>query len=129
MGMLTKKIRFATNQRGMTLIELMAVVVILGILATVAGAAVVNSFDKTKTNSQASSKQVITEAVQRYVMDNNMTVTSTAQDITATDLVNGGYLREVPKNPAGEDLAKVTVATSASGGLTITYLTTGNTNW
>lgn len=127
--MLTKKIRFATNQRGMTLIELMAVVVILGILATVAGAAVVNSFDKTKTNSQASSKQVITEAVQRYVMDNNMTVTSTAQDITATDLVNGGYLREVPKNPAGEDLAKVTVATSASGGLTITYLTTGNTNW
>lgn len=99
------KLRFTKNQKGMTLIELMAVVVILGILAAIAGAAVVNSFDKAKENADKASETVMKDAAMRWVMDKNITSTT---DITITNMVSSGYLKEAPKKGDGTAYTKVT---------------------
>lgn len=97
MNVMRMKLKLMKNQKGMTLIELMAVVVILGILAAVAGTAIMNSFDKSKTNADATSVKVIQEAAQRYVMDKNPADTALT-DITIQKLVDEGYLESVPKS-------------------------------
>ncbi|WP_281887210.1 competence type IV pilus major pilin ComGC [Paenibacillus sp. YYML68] len=85
------RFRLTKNQKGMTLIELMAVVVILGILAAVAGAAVTGSFSKSKSGTDAASVRIITDAAQRYVMETNAT-----EAPTLATLVSDGYLSSTP---------------------------------
>ncbi|MFM9326747.1 competence type IV pilus major pilin ComGC [Paenibacillus mesotrionivorans] len=92
--------RLGKNQKGVTLIELMAVVVILGIIAGVAGAAVTGSFSKAKDNTDEASKRIISDAVQRYVLETNP---SPAATIGIGDLVAKGYLSATPSpNQSGK---------------------------
>lgn len=105
----------AHNERGMTLIELLAVVVILGILATVAAVAVVNASDKAKINADSTTISVLKDAAQRYIMEKEKNITSTDLEITASDLVGGLYIRDIPKDSAGETFGKLTVNVTTSG--------------
>lgn len=107
-----KRMKLAKNQKGVTLIELMAVVVILGIIAAVAGAAVTGSFSKAKDNTDAASKTIISEAVERYIVENSMAADKYS-NITIKTLVDGRMLRDYPKNSAGEFFAISVANTTA----------------
>ncbi|BFH70431.1 hypothetical protein J27TS7_42380 [Paenibacillus dendritiformis] len=65
-----ERLKAARNEKGMTLIELLAVIVILGIIIAIAAVVIVGQFDKAKETSDAASARIITDAVQRYILEN-----------------------------------------------------------
>ena len=92
-----------SNQRGVTLIELLAVIVILGILAAVAVPAVLNSIGDGKVKADNASIAVFDEAIERYqVINDNYPAGDDAGAVIAslTKAENGGpFLKNFPATP------------------------------
>ncbi|OUM87223.1 MAG: hypothetical protein BAA01_09140 [Bacillus thermozeamaize] len=81
------------RQKGFTLIEMLAVVIILVIVAAI-GFVVVNSqIERSRQNTDQANVRTVADAVQRYIMDK-----STAPG-GIKDLVDGGYLAKGPQDP------------------------------
>ncbi|HHY65955.1 MAG TPA: prepilin-type N-terminal cleavage/methylation domain-containing protein [Alicyclobacillus sp.] len=80
------------RQGGFTLIEMLAVVVILAIVAGVGFVVVNNQIEKARVNTDIANLRTIGDAVNRYIMDNGSAPSSMA------DLV-GKYLGSEPKDP------------------------------
>ncbi|TNJ64500.1 prepilin-type N-terminal cleavage/methylation domain-containing protein [Paenibacillus hemerocallicola] len=104
-AILNKKWKLRSNEKGVTLIELLAVVVILGIIAGVAGVAVSGSFTSAKQNADAANVAIITDAVQRYLLEGGsasaLIATATTNVATSEDVLEAlqtaGYLNTIPK--------------------------------
>ncbi|OBZ12973.1 type II secretion system protein [Bacillus sp. FJAT-26390] len=90
------------NQKGLTLIELLAVLVIVGIIAAIAIPAISGTINKSKEKADAATDQMIIESVLRYVVDENLNETVTAKSIS-TELVAKGYLNS---DPVWQDTSK-----------------------
>jgi len=68
--------RLETRRRGFTLIEIMAVVLIMGLLAGIVGTVVVNQIDQARTQTARAQIKQLESALTFYQMDNGRFPTS-----------------------------------------------------
>lgn len=105
-----ERLKAARNEKGMTLIELLAVIVILGIIIAIAAVVIVGQFDKAKETSDKTSLKIVTDAAQRYIMDNpTIKIDAKGHPITIEQLVKGGYIKEAPVNSQNKELVSIEV--------------------
>jgi len=99
--LVTRNAKLAGNQKGLTLIELLAVIVVLGIIMAIAVPSVMGVIEKSKLEADNASWMVIKEAGLRYAMANQILESDTGLSIQEK-LVNEGYLNEMPKPKSGK---------------------------
>ena len=105
--------RNKNKERGFTLIEIMVVIIILGILASIVGVKVVGHVDEARVTQAKVQMETFKTALESYRLQNSYYPT-TEQGLQA--LVNpptvgrlpqhyqeGGYLERIPKDPWGYD--------------------------
>ncbi|MFQ5503494.1 MAG: type II secretion system protein GspG [Planctomycetota bacterium] len=92
------------GQRGFTLVEIMVVVVIIGLLATVVASNVLGDVDTAKLNTVKSDISTIKDAVTRYYLKNSR-IPESLEELVQED--ESGHrqldLEEVPKDPWGNE--------------------------
>ncbi|RMF93359.1 MAG: type II secretion system protein GspG [Candidatus Schekmanbacteria bacterium] len=100
------------DDRGFTLIEIMVVVVIIGILATLIGTAVIGRIDDANIAKAKSDISTIASALQLYKMDNGSYPTTeeglealVKKPAGARNWSKGGYIegKKIPKDPWGSE--------------------------
>ena len=85
------------KNNGFTLVEVLAVIVILGILITVAVPNVINTSKNTRENMYQSKVDMIEKAAQLYAQDNYdiiNEINTKTKKITITELLNSNYLKK-----------------------------------
>ena len=101
------------KQKGFTLIEIMVVVVIIGLLATLILPRVLGRQEEAFVVKAKSDIRTLSSALQLYKLDNfnfpsttqglEALVTEPAGDPPATNWKRGGYIDRLPKDPWGND--------------------------
>ena len=81
------------QEDGFTLVELMVVMLIIGVLATVAIPIFSASIKSAKEAALKEDLHVLRDAIDSYTMDKNKAPQS------LDDLVQNGYLKEIPQDP------------------------------
>lgn len=97
------------NQKGITLIELLAVIVIIGIIAAIAVPAIGATIKNSEEKADDASVAIIEDTAIRYAMDKEI---KTATDTVTIDvLVQEGYLNELPTFKRKTNYTGTTVVT------------------
>lgn len=96
------------GQRGFTLIEVMVVVAILGILATIVMTNVIGKDEQARVTTSQASLSSIANALELYKLDNHKYPTTDEglealvnKPASAKTFPEGGYLRKMPEDPWG----------------------------
>jgi len=98
-------------QEGFTLIEIMVVIAIIGLLATLVVQSLRGATDKAKRTKAMADIAELKTALDRYYIDNGSyptsdqgltaLVTASGQGTQATNYEEGGYIRRIPTDPWG----------------------------
>ena len=102
------------NEKGLTLVELLAVIVILGIIAAIAVPAVANIIDNSRKDAHVANAESLYNAARLAVVSENLNAetdsewTFYADETNSTDrgnmdlnLVDERYLESAPQDPEG----------------------------
>ena len=113
MNTLQKRRAHRRRRSGFTLVELMVVIVIVGLLATVVMLNVLPSQDRAMTEKARADISVLEQAVESYRLDNFVfprteeglqALVSPPASLARPDRYReGGYIRRLPKDPWGAD--------------------------
>lgn len=79
------------KEDGFTLVELLAVIVILGVILAIAIPGIGNIVDNARTNTEKQQQELVVDAAKMYVLDGN---TIDSNGITSEALIRAGYLEE-----------------------------------
>jgi general secretion pathway protein G len=90
--------RFPCDQGGFTLIEIMVVIVILGLLATLVVPSVLGASDEAKVQKARTDVHTIADAVRMYKIRNNKTPNS-IEELTQPDAKGKPFIEDVGKDP------------------------------
>ncbi|WP_182200450.1 prepilin-type N-terminal cleavage/methylation domain-containing protein [Paraliobacillus salinarum] len=91
--MVNKLKKVFRNEKGFTLVELLAVIVILGIIIAIAVPAIGSIIDKAETDASESQKELIIDAAKLADANNEFTG-ATENVMTVEELVSAGYLED-----------------------------------
>ena len=98
-------VRTTRSDRGFTLVEIMVVVVILGMLATLVAPAVLGQSDKAKVKAAQTAMKQLHSAAQMYYLEQNRI--PTMEDLITPDEKGQSYLEgdyeSAPKDPWGNE--------------------------
>ena len=100
-----KKNKKKTLNKGFSLVELLAVIVILGIIIGIGVVSVTRLVDRAKKSEQDSNKNIITMSAQTYLQNNKNLVPKVvgeSRNIKVSDLKANNYLTKDIKNNKGE---------------------------
>jgi type IV pilus assembly protein PilA len=128
--------RLVKNERGLTLIELLAVIVILGIIVAIAIPAIGAIIDNSKKDAHIANAKQMASAARLALSSGAFDTTKTS--FTMQELYDAGYLEKIPKSPGNKTTAyntsesKVTITKqkltnddgSDKGGESVTYKVT-----
>ena len=79
------------KNKAFTLIELLAVIVILGLLATITTPNIINAINVSREKTYSRQISLIEEAAERWAVD-NMQIASSKNKISVSELKTEGYL-------------------------------------
>lgn len=113
------------NQKGLTLIELLAVIVIIGILSAIAVPSISGLINKTKEEAHRANAQIIIDAAKMKIAAEDFaggTITNNIKtlDIYVAQLVQEGYLEKVPEDPQNKGNVYTSTYSVPAGGSTPT---------
>lgn len=108
------------KNKAFTLIELLAVIVILGVLATITVPTIVGLINNSKENTLEEQKNTIVDAAKRWGTDNIRKLPTTRCDVDIDFLKKEGYLS------SDKDVIDPTTDQKMTGCVRITYETANN---
>lgn len=86
------------NKKGFTLVELLAVIVILGVLTAIAVPSVLGISKKIKTDMYESKKKTVEVALELWADDNKSNCIKEIDNLIIKNLIDGNYLKADDKN-------------------------------
>ena len=113
------KVVSGTNKKGFTLLELLAVLVIIAALAVIAIPIFMNKSDEAKQVAHNETVRTLQKQAQTYIWEEQV---SGEQENIIADMKEKGYIKEIPDNPIKEGVGAgvYVVRIEANGSVTVT---------
>lgn len=89
------------NKKAFTLIELLAVIVVLGVIALLIFPNVDKTINETKEKSYARQISILEQAAKKYMKDNLNELPTDSCCVTIETLINSGYISAKDKDSTG----------------------------
>lgn len=107
------------NNKGFTLIEILAAVVLIGILSGVAITGVNRYLEKTRQQAYEAIEETLYGAAQNYIIDRGVLVSTSGLTLQSADLISKGYIKKLEdpgKNDGSQCTGYVKVTRTAKTG-------------